>query len=234
MSVHYHVHKSPPFFPVLRKITKSTPSHPSSLTSTLTLSSRLNPDIPIGHLLAGLLTKTMYEFLNAAMRASCRTHLIILDSINIAIFSEEYKWYTSNCATFSSFMQHLLKNISFENLKITTCNVIDRSVNGKSHTTTNDEEEDDDDSKETFAWVHLQKRYVDYYFQTSVFLDQFTCNWHLQIKAWSLPEQDSVSIPHKLTCKECCTKVQNSSLSQQGSRLFLHFNYSFRIIQIKP
>jgi hypothetical protein len=48
-------------------------------------------------------------------------------------------------------MQHLLKNISFENLKITTCNVIDRSVNGKSHTTTNDEEEDDDDSKETFA-----------------------------------------------------------------------------------
>jgi len=70
--------------------------HPTSWTSILILYTHLRLGLPSGLLSSGLATKTLYTPLSSPIRATCPSHLILLEIITRTILGEEYKSFSSS------------------------------------------------------------------------------------------------------------------------------------------
>ena len=81
----FRIYKCPP----------PTPQHPTSWRSIFILSSHLLLGIPSGLFPSGLPTKTLYTTFFSPIRATCTTHLSLLDSFTRKIFGERYKSLSS-------------------------------------------------------------------------------------------------------------------------------------------
>jgi len=101
---HYRCHKCPPPVPILRQHRAGSglyiPPHPTSWNSILILSSHLRLGLPSGLFPSGFPTKTLYTPLLSTIRATCPTHLILLDFITRTILGEEYSLFSSSLCSF--------------------------------------------------------------------------------------------------------------------------------------
>jgi hypothetical protein len=85
----------------------STPRpQPISLRSILMSSTHLRLGLPSGLFPLGFPTKTLYTFTSSPTRATCPAHLILFDLICLIIYGDEYKLWSSYCAT--SYIRLLL------------------------------------------------------------------------------------------------------------------------------
>ena len=76
------------------------PPHPTSWRSILILSSHLHLSIPSGRFLTGFPTTILSAFLLSPIRATCLTHLILLDFITRTILGEQYRSLSSSFCSF--------------------------------------------------------------------------------------------------------------------------------------
>jgi hypothetical protein len=85
---------------------ESIPQPPSlfSVTSILILSSYLRPDLPNGLFTSDFPTKILHAFNISAMRATYRTHLILLDFIIPIYFVNSSNYGAPHYAAFISFL----------------------------------------------------------------------------------------------------------------------------------
>ena len=74
---------------------QSMPPHPTSWRSTIILSFHLRLGLPRGLFPSGFPTKTLCTHLLFTIRASCHTHLVLLDLITRIIMDEEYRSLSS-------------------------------------------------------------------------------------------------------------------------------------------
>ena len=70
--------------------------HPTYCRSILILSTHLCLHLPSGLFPSGFPTKTLYTPLSSPIRATCPTHLILLDFITRTILGEEYRSFSSS------------------------------------------------------------------------------------------------------------------------------------------
>ena len=70
--------------------------HPTSWRSILILSTHLRLGLPSGVFPSSFPTKTLYIPLSSPIRATCPTHLILLDFITHTILGEEYRSFSSS------------------------------------------------------------------------------------------------------------------------------------------
>jgi len=109
---------------------QSTPSHPVSLTSILTLSSHLRVGLPSGLFPSGFPTTVFHTFLVCPMHATCSVHLILLDLITLIIIGEAYKLRSSSLyrllqppATFSLSGLNILLSTLFSDIFNPCCSL---------------------------------------------------------------------------------------------------------------
>ena len=109
--------------------------HPSSWRSILILSTHLRLGLHSGLLPSGFLSKILYTPLSSPIRATCPTHLILLDFVTRTILGEEYKSFSSSLCSLlhspvtSSFLgPNILLRTMFSNTLsfLSSCNVNDQ------------------------------------------------------------------------------------------------------------
>jgi hypothetical protein len=98
--VHYRVHKSPPFAPILNQMNpiQITSFYSSNIHFNIILHLRLG--LSSGLFPSGFHTKILYAFLFAPKRATCSDHIIFLNLIILIIFDEKYKLRSSSSCNF--------------------------------------------------------------------------------------------------------------------------------------
>ena len=74
--------------------------HLTSWRSLLILSSHLSLGLPSGLFPSGFPTNTPHTPLRSSIRATCPTHLILLEFITRTILGEEYRWLSSSLCSF--------------------------------------------------------------------------------------------------------------------------------------
>ena len=79
---------------------QSIPTHPTSWSSILILSSHLRLGLPSGLFPSGFPTKTLYTPLLSPIRATCTAHLTFLDFITQTILGEQYRSFSSSLCSF--------------------------------------------------------------------------------------------------------------------------------------
>ena len=98
--VHYRIHKCPPPVPILSQLDPVHSPHPTSWRSSLILSSHLRLGLP-GVLLPSVFpTKTLFTPLLSPIRATCPTHLILLDIITQTTFGKHYRSVSSSWCSY--------------------------------------------------------------------------------------------------------------------------------------
>jgi hypothetical protein len=88
--VHYHIHKCPPPVLILRQL------DPVPWRSIFILSSHLRLGLPSCLFSSGFPTKILYTPLLYPIRATCPTHLILLNFITRTILGEEYRSFSTS------------------------------------------------------------------------------------------------------------------------------------------
>jgi hypothetical protein len=95
-NVHYRVQKIPPLVLNLTTWIQSTHSHPISLRSILKLASHLYLGLPSDLFSSNFAAKIPCAFITSHKRATCPADLILLYFINLIIFLEAYKLWSSS------------------------------------------------------------------------------------------------------------------------------------------
>jgi hypothetical protein len=114
----YCIHKCPPPVSVLIQLIQSIPPHPTSWKSILILYSHLRLGLSSGLFHRGFPTETLYTPLPSPIRATCHTHLILLDFITRTILGEHYRslrysFYSFFYSALSSYITQSSKANSF-------------------------------------------------------------------------------------------------------------------------
>ena len=98
--VHYRSHKFPPPLPILSQLDPVHTLYPISWRSILILSSHLRLGLPSGLFPSGFPTKILYTPLLSPIRATCATHLSLLDFITQKVLGEEYISLSTSLCSF--------------------------------------------------------------------------------------------------------------------------------------
>ena len=94
------IHKCPPPVPILSQLDPVHTPHSTSWRSILILSFHLHLGLPSGLFPSHFPTKTLYTRHLSPIRATCPTHLILLDFITRKILGEEYRSLSSSLCNF--------------------------------------------------------------------------------------------------------------------------------------
>jgi hypothetical protein len=89
--VHYHIHKWPPTFPILSQLDPVYTPTFRFLKTRLNISLPFKPGSPKWSLFLRLPHQNLYTPLLSPIRATCPTHLILLNFTTLTILGEEYR-----------------------------------------------------------------------------------------------------------------------------------------------